>query len=509
MINKQKSTYAALAATILIALTFSATRANAISRSVHAHQWFMNASCESVTVEFTGPYVKLPEPSKREGVIYQKIQDGVRAKIAPWQTFSVDAPDKVHGGHSRHYLFRVLDQQGNTVGSFTWKFKVNLKGVSQCHEDEGSFHGSSTRLYRDYARGEAISIQEWKKTTGGYFQAIDGLLSLDFGKYFKNIGGFFKSVFNGIFHGGFIKSKPGTGHAVCILTADPSEIRELSRSEKAELIGKYAPLIWLANDEKYLPSSVEFAFPHLQRYQEPNDNGRYWVRTKKALSKPSAVLPFFHGQGVSAPVYAFWVKKDQGYVDVAYFRYYPYNRGKELAHTIWGNHVGDWEHCTIRFAYSCQNENYRPIQVYGAFHSSGEALPWDEVAKAGTHPIVYSAWGSHATYFVPGDHTYSQTPVGALVDQCSKGLAWQSWMNLKMFDIDNHVGINVPKWPNWLNKNFSAPGSNPSRPDSGAIYRWGNHESGAKVPTQDVHQLEHGPTGPISKSGVWDRAKFE
>ena len=37
--------------------------------------------------------------------------------------------------------------------------------------------------------------------------------------------------------------------------------------------------------------------------------------------------------------------------DLVYFFYYPYNRGKEVLFTIWGNHVGDWEHITVRLAW--------------------------------------------------------------------------------------------------------------------------------------------------------------
>ena len=49
-----------------------------------------------------------------------------------------------------------------------------------------------------------------------------------------------------------------------------------------------------------------------------------------------------------APVYAFYAEKGEGVVDLVYFFWYPYNRGKEVLDTIWGNHVGDWEHITVR-----------------------------------------------------------------------------------------------------------------------------------------------------------------
>ncbi|MCA9701215.1 MAG: Vps62-related protein, partial [Myxococcales bacterium] len=109
---------------------------------------------------------------------------------------------------------------------------------------------------------------------------------------------------------------------------------------------KYAPRIWFTAGEGYMPSEVEWAFPFLERF--PDGEGKYWVRTTAALDSPSDTLPFFAGELATAPIYGYWADKGGGIVDLVYFVYYPYNRGKEVANTIWGNHVGDWEHITVR-----------------------------------------------------------------------------------------------------------------------------------------------------------------
>ncbi|MEZ4384861.1 MAG: hypothetical protein R3A79_26255, partial [Nannocystaceae bacterium] len=108
----------------------------------------------------------------------------------------------------------------------------------------------------------------------------------------------------------------------------------------------YAPRVWLDEDEVYFPSSVEFAFPHMTRFAD--GNGDHWIRSTEPLESPSDTLPFFQGDLDGAPVYAFYADKGMDVVDLVYFFWFPYNRGKEVVDTIWGNHVGDWEHITVR-----------------------------------------------------------------------------------------------------------------------------------------------------------------
>ncbi len=116
---------------------------------------------------------------------------------------------------------------------------------------------------------------------------------------------------------------------------------------RQEALVQYAPRVWLHSAEEYFPSSVEFGFPSMTRFVGPD--GNYWVRSTIDLDSPSDdSLAFFLGDLDDAPVYAYYADKGNDIVDLVYFFYYPYNRGKEVVDTIWGNHVGDWEHITVR-----------------------------------------------------------------------------------------------------------------------------------------------------------------
>ncbi len=286
---------------------------------------------------------------------------------------------------------------------------------------------------------------------------------------------------------------------------------------RAQALVTYAPRVWLHPDEAYFPSSVEFAFPFMTRF--PDGDGNYWVRSTAALDSPSDTLPFFAGELATAPVYAYYADKGSQIVDLVYFFYYPYNRGKSVVDTIWGNHVGDWEHITVRLMRGA-DDVLTPVQVYLSAHSFGGAYDWAEIERfEGTHPVVYSAWGSHGLWSTPGEHVYmtiGEEVLGVcvtivctdLADDTAAGIAWDTWERVAGFDFVAKEGLGDQTWPVWMSDEFTAAGAEPSAtPGGGPIFRWGNEEdcSTLGVDISDligVCRLEDGPTGPVSKD-VW------
>ena len=294
---------------------------------------------------------------------------------------------------------------------------------------------------------------------------------------------------------------------------------------KVTTLEKYAPRIYLAPDglggaQSYRPSSVEWFTPHVDRVLI---EGQYWVQTKVTLSHATEVINAFYGPLDSelgqVPAYAFWVEdpaRPRDYVDLVYFFFYPYNRGKEILGSVWGNHVGDWEHVTVRI----DAETLAPRAVALSAHAGGESLTWADLEKTpGGHPIAYSAWGSHANYSRSGNHTYNTISVPPLADinitdrtaAAGESVAWDTWNKIEAFDFYGRRGLGSVAWPNWMNTDFTNAGPDPSNPLAGAIYRWGNTEDtcGLCLGPQcwdfpDICLRENGPTGPISKSTVWN-----
>jgi len=258
------------------------------------------------------------------------------------------------------------------------------------------------------------------------------------------------------------------------------------------------------------------------------DYFKYWLRTWEGV-EGSDVLPFFRGcNGYSTsnpctindvPVYAFWVKKSTqvgehlfDYVDLIYFFYYPYNRGKEVLDTVWESHVGDWEHVTVRLMWVYDEQtgwSVQPVQMYLSAHSFGGIYDWEAIPKTNdTHPIVYSAWGSHGVWLTPGEHDYDEVchifGCEDLTDWTSEGTAWDTWNYVEAFDYNAKQELGGSTWPLWMSDDFTNPGTcgDPSNPACGPIYRWGNMANECWSDPIGQCLLTTGPTGPVSK-GVW------
>lgn len=249
-----------------------------------------------------------------------------------------------------------------------------------------------------------------------------------------------------------------------------------------EAVMNYAPIVKLHPDEEFFPSSVEFFL------QNVHLDGDYLITNQSLDGDSDWHIPFFTGQNLditTPPVYAVRVPKPQfgpDVEDVHYFFFYPYNRGKSMFNTMFGNHVGDWERVRIRFA----GETAQTIKL--SYHDSDEIdfVPppnthdgSSPIVMSDTHPILYSAKGSHGSYVKPGKHDYSYF----LSDETADGgKIWNTYENVVIIDyapIGQYVGIN-----SWMN--FTG--------------RWGNPEGSKEV--FGYHILESGPYGPSEKDDV-------
>jgi hypothetical protein len=92
------------------------------------------------------------------------------------------------------------------------------------------------------------------------------------------------------------------------------------------------------------------------------------------------------------------IAREPGYsgLVVQYFFFYYFNQFNDL-------HEGDWEGMQIAFDADTPAEALEqgPSQVALFQHAGGERADWDDdkVQKDGSHPVVYPAAGSHATFY--------------------------------------------------------------------------------------------------------------
>jgi hypothetical protein len=135
-----------------------------------------------------------------------------------------------------------------------------------------------------------------------------------------------------------------------------------------------------------------------------------------------------------APAILIMVDKGHGILDAFWFYFYSYNLGTTVFNIRFGNHIGDWEHSLIRF------HNGIPKAVFFSAHSGGTAYTYNAVEKGSGpgrdgRPVLYSAFGSHAMYAMPGKQPYI-LPFGILADITDKGPLWDPALNYYAYHLN-------------------------------------------------------------------------
>ncbi|XP_053977124.1 uncharacterized protein LOC128875516 [Hylaeus volcanicus] len=209
---------------------------------------------------------------------------------------------------------------------------------------------------------------------------------------------------------------------------------------------------------------------------------------------------------------------------VTYWMFYPFSEGKAVCvldlgffgswpiPTVggmclgilkeYGSHVGDWEHMSLYF-----KDASHPSAMYVSAHDAGAFYRYDlrsgtfvyesqETRKGifqkpifpervftagGSHPILFSARGSHGLWTAPGKHKFVRLP--RLYDESGFGTAWPTWKKMEML-LKEDNGI-LPTWMTFRGK-------------------WGNPKSNCHPLAKlgfNICEFVDGPTGiPMKKS---------
>lgn len=195
--------------------------------------------------------------------------------------------------------------------------------------------------------------------------------------------------------------------------------------------------------------------------------------------------------------------KGNGTVDAFWFFFYAYNLGQTVLGARYGNHVGDWEHCMVRF------QDGKPTGVFLSEHEGGLAYEYDALtkktsSKGDERPVVYSAVGSHAMYATPGNHAYV-LPFQMLKDITNDGPLWDPSLNALAYHYHSpkeDIQILGDVTPPDESESLVPAAENPDAPTGWFHYRgaWGD----ALFPLADSRQWRffgqyhyvRGPFGP-------------
>lgn len=182
-------------------------------------------------------------------------------------------------------------------------------------------------------------------------------------------------------------------------------------NDPAALAALFAPNLLFSNDEPFLPVPIEAMLENsdLKRGGEvileaPISAGELSRYTSQEfyldLRENSPGLTY---ESISseypATIYARIAQLSQGML-LQYWFFYLYNDGVN-------QHEGDWEVISFQV-----DGSGRPQVAAYSQHYTALLRHWTNVERTGSHPAVYVARGSHASYFAPGQHGLRSTPCG-------------------------------------------------------------------------------------------------
>ncbi|KAL5980774.1 hypothetical protein ACLOJK_028684 [Asimina triloba] len=234
------------------------------------------------------------------------------------------------------------------------------------------------------------------------------------------------------------------------------------------LMQAYAPWIYFHPNERYLPSSVSWFFDNgallyekgeakptpidqtgLNLPQGGCNDGCFWLD----IPEDKAARELVKKGNLENSEYYLNIKPMLGatFTDIAVWVFYPFNgpaRAKvnflDIALGRIGQHVGDWEHVTLRIS----NFNGELWRVYLSQHSCGRWLDASELEfQAGNKVVIYASLNGHSFYAKPGLVLQGNSKLGiGIRNDCGKGkICWtgKRYMVIAAAHLDS---VNQPPW---------------------------------------------------------------
>ncbi|KAJ4892572.1 hypothetical protein Rs2_19366 [Raphanus sativus] len=245
-----------------------------------------------------------------------------------------------------------------------------------------------------------------------------------------------------------------------------------SQDQTRDLFRAYSPLIYFHPNEEFLPSSVDWVFSNgallYQKGNEANpipvqpngsnlpqggsDDGLYWLDYPADKSARDRAK---RGDLGNTKVYLH-IKPMYGgtFTDIVVWIFFPFNGNAHLKILFLksvslgnvGEHVGDWEHITLRIS----NFNGELWRVYFSEHSGGSLVEaCDLEFQGGNKPVAYSSLHGHAMFSRPGLVLQGQDGNGIRNDM---GRSDKFFDTGSGYEVIAGQGIVEPPWLNYFRK---------------------------------------------------------
>ena len=223
--------------------------------------------------------------------------------------------------------------------------------------------------------------------------------------------------------------------AVCVAAAiaAPARAGELSPEQ---LLARHQPILALDAFERFAPTTVD-EFIGASDLARRGDDGLYHLIDPGPAGLPVrgdglrldvrgcnpldglAALPCYDALDTGPATIYGRVDVRGGTIVLQYWLFYAddfWSLEYPPSGLVWQAHEGDWEVVTVVL-----DEEQRPFEAAYSQHCTGQRKPWSAVQKAGDHPLVYVASGSHANLFSTGGRPIARRCIPAqalaLLDQ--------------------------------------------------------------------------------------------
>ncbi|GAB2211443.1 hypothetical protein Droror1_Dr00024756 [Drosera rotundifolia] len=252
-----------------------------------------------------------------------------------------------------------------------------------------------------------------------------------------------------------------------------SNLSSMPNYEQVEaLIRTYSPWVYFHPSEEYLPSTVSWFFTNgallYKKGDESNpvsinldgsnlpqgssNDGLYWIDLPVDGNAKERVKK---GNLGTAGTY-FHIKPMLGgtYTDIAIWVFYPFNGParakigfiKSLSLGKIGEHVGDWEHVTLRIS------NFDGVlrSMYFAEHSGGQWVSASSLEfQNGNKPVAYSSLNGHASYPKAGTVLQGNEFIGIRNDSAVSSMVLDTGVRYQVISAD-YLGVVEPPWVNYM-----------------------------------------------------------
>jgi len=202
--------------------------------------------------------------------------------------------------------------------------------------------------------------------------------------------------------------------AVAGALATPACADELSPDE---LLARHQPILALDAFERFAPTTVD-EFVGMSDLLRRGEDGLYHLVDPGPAGLPVrgdglrldvrgcdplaglAALPCYDAIDAGPATVYGRVDVRAGTIVLQYWLFYVddfWSLQYPPSNLVWQAHEGDWEVVTVVL-----DEQQHPHEAAYSQHCTGQRKPWAAVQKAGDHPLVFVANGSHANLFAAG-----------------------------------------------------------------------------------------------------------